>query len=200
MSQPASAPYSYDAVPYTSWPYPQSHPDRLATMATLFGLKPQPVDHARVLELGCASGGNLIPMAVAMPESHFIGIELSARQLAEGQETVRRLGLTNIELHQKNILEVGPDLGRFHYILAHGVYSWVPEPVQDKILAVCQENLEPGGVAYVSYNRSRACCGTWPRTWCSGSSTWTSCGTGSSARRSCAMPARRWTAGSIPSG
>ena len=26
---PEKEPTAYDAVPYTSWPYPQSHPDRL---------------------------------------------------------------------------------------------------------------------------------------------------------------------------
>src|SRR4051812_23249973 len=54
---------SYDEVPYESHPYPQTHPSRLAAVATLFGLRPPPVETARVLELGCAAGGNLIPMA-----------------------------------------------------------------------------------------------------------------------------------------
>ena len=32
----------YDNVLYPSAPYPQTHPDRLATMATLFGMQPSP--------------------------------------------------------------------------------------------------------------------------------------------------------------
>ena len=66
--------YSYDEIPYESYPFAQSHPDRLATLATLFGMKPQPIDDCRVLELGCASGGNLIPMAACLPGSKFVGI------------------------------------------------------------------------------------------------------------------------------
>src|SRR5262249_10589850 len=58
---------SYDEVPYESYPFSQTHPDRLATVATLFGMRPAPVDRCRVLELGCAAGGNLIPMALALP-------------------------------------------------------------------------------------------------------------------------------------
>lgn len=56
---------TYDEVPYESYPYPQTHPDRIATIATILGISPAPVERCRVLELGCASGGNLIPMALA---------------------------------------------------------------------------------------------------------------------------------------
>jgi methyltransferase-like protein/SAM-dependent methyltransferase len=143
---------SYDEVPYESHPFAQTHPDRLATVATLFGMRPAPIDRCRVLELGCAGGGNLIPMALALPNSHFLGIDLSPRQIAEGQKVVSALGLDNIELRHLSILDVGAETGLFDYILCHGVYSWVPAAVQDKILEVCSQNLAPGGVAYVSYN------------------------------------------------
>jgi SAM-dependent methyltransferase len=143
---------SYDEVPYKSYPFPQSHPDRLATVATLLGLSPPPVARCRVLELGCAAGGNLIPMAWALPAGAFVGIDLSARQVTQGRETVRALGLRNVELRHGDIRDVGQDLGLFDYVICHGVYSRVPAPVQDKILAVCAKNLEPDGVAYVSYN------------------------------------------------
>src|SRR6185295_12185038 len=45
-----------------------------------------------------------------------------------------------------------PEFGEFDYIIAHGVYAWVPPPVQNKLLAVCRANLAPNGVAFVSYN------------------------------------------------
>jgi methyltransferase-like protein/2-polyprenyl-3-methyl-5-hydroxy-6-metoxy-1,4-benzoquinol methylase len=143
---------SYDEVPYESHPFPQTHIDRLATVATLLGLRPVPVTRCRVLELGTAAGGNLLPMAVAFPDSTFLGIDLSAVQVAEGNETVRSLGLKNIELKRLSIMDVGPDLGKFDYIICHGVYSWVPNEVQDKILEVNRENLSPNGIGYVSYN------------------------------------------------
>jgi methyltransferase-like protein/cyclopropane fatty-acyl-phospholipid synthase-like methyltransferase len=143
---------SYDDVPYPSSPMPQTHPDRLATLATLFGLQPAPVKCCRVLELGCANGGNLIAMAEQVSSSRFVGIDLSGRQIAEGHELIRQLGLTNLELKQLSILDVTPDLGEFDYIICHGVYSWVPREVQAKILAACKQNLAPNGVAFVSYN------------------------------------------------
>lgn len=143
---------SYEEVPYGSKPLYPTHPDCLATVATLMGMRPAAVENCRVLELGCATGGNLIPMAATLPDSRFVGIDLSPRQIAEGQTLVDALGLTNIRLAPLSILDVGDDLGQFDYIICHGVYSWVPAAVQDKILDICSRNLAPQGVAYVSYN------------------------------------------------
>jgi methyltransferase-like protein/2-polyprenyl-3-methyl-5-hydroxy-6-metoxy-1,4-benzoquinol methylase len=143
---------SYDAVPYESYPFRRTHPDSLAVVATLFGMTPPPVEHCRVLELGCAGGGNLIPMALGLPQARFVGIDLSRRQIDDGRRIIDALGLDNIELRPLSLMDVGEDFGRFDYVLAHGIYSWVPAAVQDKILSICDANLAPGGVAYVSYN------------------------------------------------
>jgi methyltransferase-like protein/SAM-dependent methyltransferase len=143
---------SYDELPYPSLCHPQTHPDRLATVATLLGLSPPAPDRCRVLELGCASGGNLIPLALAAPGSSFVGIDLSAEQIAQGKRTIDELGLTNLDLRHLSILDIDDSLGTFDYILCHGVFSWVPRRVQDKIVAVCARHLAPAGIAYISYN------------------------------------------------
>jgi len=142
---------SYDEVPYRSFPFRQSHPDRLATIGTLFGLDVPPVAKARILELGCASGGNLIPIAEQFPDSTCLGLDASERQVADGQRVVRQTGLTNLELRCQDILSFTGE-GPFDYIISHGVYSWVPDGVQERILAIIQEQLAPSGIAYVSYN------------------------------------------------
>jgi methyltransferase-like protein len=91
-------------------------------------------------------------MACSLPASQFLGVELSAREVADGQATVDALGLKNVEIRQLDILGVTEQFGTFDYIIAHGVYSWVPDHVREKLLQVCRENLAPDGVAYVSYN------------------------------------------------
>ncbi len=143
---------AYDSVPYTSRPFPQSHPQRLAGLAKLFGLTPPDVHSSRVLELGCAAGGNLIPLAASFPEAQFLGLDLSAVQIAEGQARIARMGLKNIRLVTQSIADVTRGLGSFDYILCHGVYSWVPAAVRDAILRVAHDNLSEHGIAYVSYN------------------------------------------------
>lgn len=145
-------PFSYDAVPYFGKPFARTHPSRLATLATLFGMKPQPVERCRVLELGCTDGGNLIPMSFGLPESSFVGVDLSPLEVAAGQETIRQLGLRNIELHAMDLTRIDKTWGEFDYIIAHGIYSWVPAAVRDATLRIASENLAPQGVAFVSYN------------------------------------------------
>ena len=143
---------TYDQIPYPSLSYRQSHPDRLATVAILMGMHPAPVDRCRVLELGCASGGNLAPMAYVLPNSEFVGIDNSQQQIAEGQREIESLGLKNIALKHLDILDMDGSLGQFDYIIAHGVFSWVPHAVQEKLLDACKDSLTPNGVAFVSYN------------------------------------------------
>lgn len=142
----------YDDVPYAKRPFAQSHPDHLAVLATLFGMAPASIAKCRLLELGCASGGNIIPMASSLPDSRFLGIDLSARQVADAQATIKALRLTNVEIKQGDILKVTKRLGEFDYIVAHGVYSWIPDQVRDKLLRICHDNLSRNGVAYVSFN------------------------------------------------
>jgi methyltransferase-like protein len=143
---------TYDELPYGDYVFAYTHPANLATVAALYGLRPPPVERCRVLELGCAAGANLMPMALGLPGSEFVGLDLSPRQIARGREVAGQLGLTNLTLQTRNILEPTADLGTFDYVLCHGVYSWVPPPVQDRILDICRTQLSPDGVAYVSYN------------------------------------------------
>lgn len=147
---------SYEEIPYVSGAFWYSHPNALASVAILGGMDPAPVARCRVLELGCASGGNLLPMAEMLPDSRFVGIDLAAGQVAEGRRIIEALGLGNVRLDALSISDVPDELtddfGQFDYILCHGVYSWVPPQVQEKILCLCANHLAPCGVAYISYN------------------------------------------------
>src|SRR5437868_9160413 len=80
--QPRYMQTAYDELPYLGAPFDQTHPDHLATLAILFGMTPAPVDRCSVLELGCGDGGNLIPMAFALPQSRFTGIDLAGSAIA----------------------------------------------------------------------------------------------------------------------
>ena len=148
---------SYEEVLYPSYLHTQTQPDRLATMATFFGMKPTPVEQCRVLELGCHDGSNLIPYAFHLPESQFTGIDLAARPIALGQQRIEALGLTNVRLRQFDVMKVDESFGEFDYIVAHGLFSWVPPEVREKILEICRRNLAPQGVAHVSYNAYPGC-------------------------------------------
>ena len=151
-SPKTQSPEAYDQVPYPSRPTALSHPSAIAALGRVFRLQPPPPSQCRVLEIGCASGGNLIPMAQDYPDSQFVGFDLSGQQIARGQRMVDALRLTNLCLFQANILELDNRLGDFDYIICHGVYSWVPSDVQAAILRTGRERLSDNGLMYVSYN------------------------------------------------
>ena len=141
-----------DRIHYPGGAWEHSHPDRIAANARMMGLHPAPVDRCRVLELGCGAGGNLVSMAYGLPGARFVGIELSSRPVETGRQLADSLGLSNLDMQRHDILEVPSDLGEFDYVIAHGVYSWVPEPVRDAVMSVFARHLAPDGIAYLNFN------------------------------------------------
>ena len=145
--------FSYDAVPYPSKFFLQTHPDRLAAAGILYGMQPAPVENCRVLELGCGNGSNLISQAFGLPSSKFVGIDLSQIHIDLANAAAKELKLSNIEFRKTDVMEMtADDFGSFDYITAHGFLSWVPDFVGDKALSLFNELLEPKGVGYISYN------------------------------------------------
>jgi SAM-dependent methyltransferase len=145
---------SYDELPYDSLPLPETQPDFLAAIARLHGFDAPDPTRSRILELGCAQGGNLIPLAWRWPDCECVGVELSRVQAQAGADFVARLRLDNVRILHGDLAALPDDLGEFDYIIAHGVFSWVPPAVQQALLEVCRRHLSPQGVAYVSFNVS----------------------------------------------
>jgi SAM-dependent methyltransferase len=145
-------PNPYDEVAYPCWPRLETHADRLAAAATLFGMTPAPVSECRVLEVGCGDGGNLIPMAYELRGSEFVGLELVRTPVAEARRTIGALRLRNVRIVRGDLRRAGRELGEFDYIVAHGLYSWLPAEARDALLALCRDRLAPAGVAMISYN------------------------------------------------
>jgi len=150
--QPTTGSTPYDEVFYPGQPYELTHPNHLATIATVYGMQPARVERCRVLELGCGVGGNLLPMAFQYPSSEFVGVDLSGSTIGRGRQNIAALGLNNISLLHCDIINLDASFGQFDYIIAHGVYSWVPPEVREKMMTIFKHNLAPHGVCYVSYN------------------------------------------------
>jgi SAM-dependent methyltransferase len=105
-----------------------------------------------VLEIGAASGGNIIPLAARFPRAHFHGVDLAARHIEIGRQRIAELGLSNVTLEQGDITEADFGKQRFDYIICHGVFSWAPPTAQRAILKVCADTLSDTGVVAISYN------------------------------------------------
>lgn len=143
---------TYDDKPYPSYPYPLSQPEHIAAVLTLLGAKNAPLEKARILELGCAGGGNLFPTAVKYPDSTCLGIDLSPVQIEEAKRHASAMNLKNVTFKALDIMDINKSHGEFDYIICHGVFSWVPEFVREKIMQICRQNLSAHGVAMITFN------------------------------------------------
>jgi SAM-dependent methyltransferase len=147
----------YDEIPYEALPHQATHPGRLSTVALLSGHPAPGVERCSVLEVGCNDGANLIPMAVSLPAARFVGCDLSSPAVDAGRRTIDALGLANITLAEGDLAALAPEHGEFDFIVAHGVYSWVPPDVRDALFALAARRLAPNGILYVSYNVLPGC-------------------------------------------
>jgi SAM-dependent methyltransferase len=122
-------------------------------VARLFGLNPAPAAGARVLELGCGDGGNLLSLAQALPGARLVGLDAAASAIERGNALAVAAGLQNVQLREGN-LEALPEeeWEPFDYVISHGVYSWIPPRARTGLLAGMRRHLAPAGVGYVSYN------------------------------------------------
>jgi SAM-dependent methyltransferase len=139
--------FRYDDVPYDSEACTDAHPAALATIARLAGLDAAPAATARVLDIGCGNGENLLAAAAYLPEASFVGFDLSKNAIAAGQANA----LPNVRLFVSDI-ESANDLGSFDYVVAHGMLSWVPEEVRRKLLALMRASLAPNGIGFIDCN------------------------------------------------
>lgn len=116
----------------------------------------------RYLELGCGMGFGLCLLAALYPEGRFLGIDFQPDHIAHARQLAEELGLDNVRFQEADFLDLQADPsplgfsrgegGIHHYVAAHGIATWVVEPVQQALLAVASEALLPGGIFYCSYN------------------------------------------------
>lgn len=143
---------SYNEMPYISKSFSSTLPYIQSSIGTLLGMEVPNLENARILEIGCSFGGNILSFAIANPKAELIGVDISKVQVDEGNKIIKKIGLNNIKLIHKNILEFENNLGKFDFIICHGVYSWVMESVKEGILNVIKNNLNENGLAVISYN------------------------------------------------
>jgi SAM-dependent methyltransferase len=144
---------AYDELPYRSVPIEWTAPERLA-LASFLHAGPRPcLEGYRVLELGCADGANLLPMAFFRSQGRFVGVDSAETQIALARTHRAMLGLENLEFVCADLREAERHLcGEFDFIIAHGVFSWIPDAVRDAMLQLCARRLTRDGLLYLNYN------------------------------------------------
>jgi SAM-dependent methyltransferase len=123
--------------------FPSGHHEEVGLQALFdkaatYGVRAPDPATARVLELGCAGGGHLLPMAMEYPDASFVGVDLAIHDPP---------WLPNLNFFEGDFASVQ---GQFDYVLAIGVFSWIEDP--SVLMAAVKRCLAPGGLAAVTFN------------------------------------------------
>ena len=132
--------------------FPLSSPSRLNAIANLFGVRAVDVNAASILEIGCANGGNIIPLAARYPKSNFMGVDPSDEKIKSAKQNAEDLDLKNVQFQNEKILDLEFGSKTFDYVIAPRIYSWSSESEQERLFEILQNILTPNGVAFVAYN------------------------------------------------
>jgi len=137
---------------YPAMSHPPGHPAVMAATALLGGLRLGPTAAWHILEIGCASGHHILPIAVAYPNAQITAIDLSPSAIAEAQRLADCAGISNVKFLCADLMQWQAPREAFDAIIAHGVFSWVNDQTKSELLQLCQRSLKKQGVAMLSYN------------------------------------------------
>ncbi len=148
----ADSTFGYDLVPYIGRSYGNTHPEHLHCLGRLRGINTVPMEKMRVLEIGCSTGGNILPIAMRYPKAEFVGIDPAEKEIDIAKDATKQLGVKNAEFHAIPAEQIDAKFGKFDYIICHGVFSWIPDVARIAIMKTCQDHLSENGLAVISYN------------------------------------------------
>src|SRR5574340_982962 len=131
-----------------AWLFSRGASVTIAAMDTLASYDELPYDSLPLPE----TQPDFLAAVARLPDFECVGVELSRVQAQAGADFVRRLGLSNARILHGDLAALPADLGEFDYIIAHGVFSWVPPAVQQALFEVCRRHLSANGLAYISFN------------------------------------------------
>jgi SAM-dependent methyltransferase len=155
----------YTGSPYTCNFYRELSPNWLDLAVLSKGHRPprsQEGEAFHLLEMGSGMGLGLCLLAAVYPEADFIGVDFQPDHIAHSRWLAGQLALANIRFVEADFIALKDDLsakaehgiraGRFHYVVAHGIATWISAEAQQALLHVASTALQPGGLFYCSYN------------------------------------------------
>jgi SAM-dependent methyltransferase len=143
----AESGYTYDF-------YSGTTPSRLSWVAAIKGLITK-TNNFRYLDLGCGQGVSLIHMAALHPDSEFVGVDFMPEHIAHANNLASKAGLDNIIFIEGDFTDLAgkcQQLGKFDFIVAHGITTWVSENIRESLFKIASLTLHPGGLMYNGYN------------------------------------------------
>ncbi len=138
-------------IPYPETFFRELSPAWLNYVAAVCGAPTRELERSfTYLELGCGLGNSLITNAAAFPRGEFHACDINRAHVEHARGRATAFGIRNIEFHVCSFEELR--LPMLDFIVAHGVYSWVGAAQRRSIRHLAREQLQPGGLLYLSYN------------------------------------------------
>lgn len=153
MSAATDAGYLTD-VEYTGNFYQFLTPSWLSYIATINGYEAPALDRPfTYCELGCGKGLTSLALAALHPNGNFHACDFNAVHIDYAEQLRRQAEIGNARFYPQSFGEMlSAEIPQFDFIVAHGVYSWVPEHARAEIHDFLKRKLKPGGLAMISYN------------------------------------------------
>jgi SAM-dependent methyltransferase len=147
-------------VEYTTGYFVTQSPQLLALACLVNGIAVDPPWDGRplhYLELGAGRGVNACVLAAANPGWRVTGIDFMPGAVADARRLAAEAGLDNVAFIEADLSDFAESpaaaaLPEADIISAHGVWSWVADPVRAGIVRLAAGKLRAGGLLHVSYN------------------------------------------------
>ena len=141
-------------VPYVYGFKPMLAPAWLDLVALIGGYAPPARNGGFAwCDLGCGQGVSAAILAATHPAGSFHGIDAMPAHIEHASRLAAEADAPNAQFHAADFAAARTlPLPRFDYIVAHGVYNWVDQPVRAQLRRLIDGHLKSGGLVYVSYN------------------------------------------------
>ncbi|MEM7197019.1 MAG: class I SAM-dependent methyltransferase [Pseudomonadota bacterium] len=125
--------------------------EQVYTLGTILAAGMAELEQARVLQLGCNGGADILYHAVRFEDAQFVGLDSDAQSIAEASRLAQLLGLENVEFHHQSDNMIPHALGLFDYITCDGVLETIPYDTQAAFVQNCADHLSVRGVVCMGY-------------------------------------------------
>lgn len=128
-------------------------PERLALASLLHGGPTPSLQRYKLLEIGCGTGTNLIPLAYYRPQADFIGVDQDSTQTNIATARSIALQQSNLSFESMDLTELGSRLETtFDFILIREVASRMDSESLIQLLDNCHRLLKADGLLYLNYD------------------------------------------------
>jgi SAM-dependent methyltransferase len=100
-----------------------------------------------VLEAGCGTGAQTLPLARNSPEARIVSVDISEHSISEARAKVDAAGLTNVQFRQADIFSLPFEPKSFDHVFLCFVLEHLPNPIEG--LAALKELVRPAGTITV---------------------------------------------------